>query len=128
MTAPIIPAINDKEIEALLEAAADAGARSAGYVVLRLPLEIADLFREWLEAHFPDRAAHVMSLVRSMRGGKDYDSSWGLRQKGTGPYAQLIADRFRRATARFGLNQNHVELDVSQFRRPPKTGDQLNLL
>ncbi len=127
MTAPIIPRINDKEIEALLEAAHDAGAREAGYVVLRLPLEIADLFREWLEAHFPDRAAHVMNLVRSMRGGRDYESTWGLRQKGTGAYAKLIADRFKRATARLGLNARHHELDTTQFRRPPKAGDQLAL-
>jgi DNA repair photolyase len=127
MTAPIIPAINDKEIEALLEAGAGAGAREAGYVVLRLPLEIADLFREWLEAHFPDRAAHVMSLVRSMRHGRDYESAWGLRQKGDGPYAHLIAARFRRACAKLGLNATRRELDTSQFRRPPRSGDQLTL-
>ena len=128
MTAPLIPAINDKEIEALLAAAYDAGAREAGYVVLRLPHEIKDLFREWLEAHFPDRAAHVMSLVKSMRGGRDYDSTWGLRQKGTGAYAELITARFRKACARTSMNADHAELDETLFRRPPKSGDQLTLL
>jgi len=128
MTAPLIPALNDNEIERLLQTAAEAGAREAGYVVLRLPHEIKDLFREWLEVHFPDRAAHVMSLVRSMRGGRDYDSSWGLRQRGAGPYAQLIADRFRKACARAGLNKARRELDVGQFRRPPRAGEQLTLI
>ncbi|HVY03597.1 MAG TPA: radical SAM protein, partial [Caulobacterales bacterium] len=127
MTAPIIPAINDREIETLLAAAAQAGAREAGYVVLRLPLEISSLFQEWLAAHFPDRAAHVMSLVRAMRHGRDYESAWGLRHTGDGPYAQLIGDRFRAACARYGLNAARHELDASQFRRPPKSGDQLAL-
>src|SRR6476659_1584848 len=86
MTAPIIPALNDEEMESILAAAAEAGAVQAGYTLLRLPLEIKDLFREWLEAQVPDRAKHVMSLVRSMRGGKDYDSNWGTRMTGRGPY------------------------------------------
>jgi DNA repair photolyase len=128
MTAPIIPALNDEEMESILAAAAEAGAKQAGYTLLRLPLEIKDLFREWLEAQVPDRAKHVMSLVRSMRGGKDYDSNWGTRMTGTGPYAQLIAQRFAIATKRLGLNQTRVELDISKFQRPAQTGDQLSLL
>jgi DNA repair photolyase len=127
MTAPIIPALNDEEMESILAAAAEAGAKQAGYTLLRLPLEIKDLFREWLETQVPDRAKHVMSLVRSMRGGKDYDSNWGTRMKGTGPYAQLIAQRFAIATKRLGLNQTRVELDSSKFQRPAQTGDQLAL-
>ena len=128
MTAPLIPAMNDREVESLLDAAYDAGAREAGYVVLRLPLEISQLFQEWLEAHYPDRAAHVMSVMRQMRGGKDYDSTWGLRQRGTGPFAELMAARFRKACARLGLNERHVELDTTQFKRPPRKGEQLSLL
>ena len=127
MTAPIIPALNDSELENILAAAAEAGATQAGFVMLRLPLEIKDLFREWLEAHAPDKAKHVMSLVRQMRGGKDYDSNWGTRMRGTGPYARLIAERFAIATRRLGLNKSHRPLDVSKFRRPPHLGDQLAL-
>jgi DNA repair photolyase len=127
MTAPIVPAINDSEIESLLDAAAKAGAHAAGYVVLRLPLEIKDLFREWLATHFPDRADRVISLVRQMRGGMDYDAAWGVRQKGTGPYAQLIGQRFHAACKRFGLNRLRFDLDHAQFRRPPEAGDQQDL-
>jgi DNA repair photolyase len=127
MTAPIIPALNDEEIESILTAAAEAGVVQAGYTLLRLPLEIKDLFREWLEAQVPDRAKHVMSLVRSMRGGKDYDSNWSTRMTGTGPYASLIAQRFAIATRRLGLNGRRAPLDASKFRRPPQTGDQLAL-
>ena len=94
MVAPIIPALNDAEIERILDAAAAAGVREAGYVLLRLPLEVRDLFREWLLANYPDRYRHVMKLIRDMRGGKDYDSAWGSRMKGTGPYAWLIGRRF----------------------------------
>ncbi len=118
MVAPIIPAINDSEIEAILEEAARAGATQAGYVVLRLPLEIKDLFREWLHAHFPDRATRVMALVRQMRGARDYDPEWGQRQRGQGPYAKMIADRFRAACRRLGLNREQRPLDCTQFRRP----------
>jgi DNA repair photolyase len=127
MTAPLIPALNDEEMEAILEAAVEHGVTSAGYVLLRLPLEIKDLFREWLEAHRPDKAKHVMSLVRSMRGGKDYDANWHLRQKGTGPYASLLAQRFQIATRRLGLNKFRAPLDTSKFRRPSQSGDQLAL-
>ena len=127
MFAPVIPALNDEELENVLAAAVDAGARSAGYVLLRLPLEIKDLFREWLEANEPDRARHVMSLIRSMRGGKDYDSQWHTRMKGTGPYAEMIAQRFHLAVKRLGLNKEHRSLDLSLFRRPPRMGEQLAL-
>ena len=102
MTAPMIPAINDAEMEAILEEARDRGATAAGYVMLRLPLEIRDLFREWLLTHFPDRLRHVMSLVQSFRDGKDYDSAWGKRMTGTGPYATMIARRFELACSRLG--------------------------
>ena len=128
MFAPAIPALNDGEMEAVLKAAQEMGARTAGYVLLRLPLEIKDLFREWLEANVPDRAKHVMSLVRQMRGGKDYDSQWNVRMRGTGPYAEMIARRFQMATKRLGLNPPAKPLDTSQFRRPVRSGDQLTLL
>jgi len=127
MFAPAIPALNDAEMEAVLTAAADHGARSAGYVLLRLPLEIKDLFREWLETNVPGRAKHVMALVRSMRGGKDYDSAWNTRMKGTGPYAELMARRFHMAVKRLGLNQPSTPLAVHKFKRPARLGDQLAL-
>jgi DNA repair photolyase len=127
MTAPIIPALNDGEMEAILSEARDAGATEAGYVLLRLPLEIKDLFREWLEVHAPDRAKHVLSLMKSMRGGKDYDSNWGARMKGDGPYAKLIARRFQLATRRLGINRNRLELDITKFRRPQRAVSQLAL-
>jgi len=127
MVAPIVPAINDREIEAILEECAKAGASSAGYVVLRLPLEIKDLFREWLAQHFPDRQTRVMTLVRQMRGGRDYDPEWGKRQKGEGPYAQLIADRFGKAIRRLGLDKPRLALDHTQFRRPLEAGGQTDL-
>ncbi len=105
MVAPVIPAVTDPELEAILEAAREAGAASAGYVLLRLPYEIKDLFRDWLAQHFPDRAAHVMSLVRQMRGGKDYDATFGRRMSGEGPFAQLLRRRFDLAAARLGFGR-----------------------
>jgi DNA repair photolyase len=125
--APAIPGLNDHEMEAVLERAAGAGAASAMYVALRLPLEIKDLFREWLQDARPDRAARVMSLVRQMRGGKDYDAEWRTRMKGQGPIADLLRTRFATACRRLGLNERRIELDESQFRVPPKAGDQLAL-
>jgi DNA repair photolyase len=127
MFAPVIPALNDDELEGVLAQATGAGAQSAGYVLLRLPLEIKDLFREWLEASAPGRAKHVMSLIRQMRGGKDYDSQWHTRMKGTGPYAEMIARRFHMAVKRLGLNRERTQLAIGKFRRPPRTGDQLGL-
>jgi DNA repair photolyase len=128
IAAPLIPSLNDIEIERILEAACKAGATEAGYVILRLPLEIKDLFREWLDEAYPDRAKRIMKLVRDMRGGRDYDPEWRARQRGTGPYAQLIAARFRKACARLGLNRRKFDLDITQFRRPPRAGDQLDLI
>ena len=127
MFAPVIPGLNDHELEAVLEKAAAAGATSAGYVVLRLPREIKDLFAEWLVAKRPDRAQRVMSLVRQMRGGKDYDAEWGKRMKGEGPIADIIAQRFKFARRRYRLDRIIPPLDISQFRVPPRPGDQLEL-
>jgi len=127
MFAPVIPGLNDHELEAVLERAAEAGAVSAGYVALRLPLEIKDLFQEWLQSARPDRAARVMSLVRHMRHGRDYDSEWGKRMKGDGPIAELISARFAAAKRRFGLDKPVAALDLSRFARPAKAGDQLDL-
>jgi DNA repair photolyase len=127
MFAPAIPGLNDHELEAVLERAAAAGALGAGYVVLRLPREIKDLFAEWLAARRPDRAERVMSLVRQMRGGKDYDPEWGKRMKGEGPIAELLAQRFRVAARRHGLDRILPPLDLTRFRVPPRTGDQLDL-
>lgn len=118
MIAPVIPQLTDKDLEAILEASAAHGARQAGYVMLRLPHEVAPLFRDWLDAHYPLRAAHIMSLVQQMRGGKDYDSQWGTRMRGTGEFADLIARRFRIASRRFGFDRRHRELDVTRFRPP----------
>lgn len=128
MAAPVIPGLNDHEIEAILEAAAAAGASEAGYVVLRLPLEIKDLFQEWLAAHAPDSAKRVMTLVRQMRGGRDYDSEWGRRMRGDGPYAKIIAQRFQKSVVRLGLSTTRRSLDTSLFRRPVRPGDQQDLL
>jgi DNA repair photolyase len=127
MFAPVIPGLNDHELEGVLERAAEAGAVGAGYVALRLPLEIKDLFREWLTANLPDRAARVMSLVRQMRGGRDYDPAWGKRMKGEGPIAEVIAQRFKIARRRFGLDRALPPLDVSRFAIPPRPGDQVEM-
>jgi DNA repair photolyase len=127
MFAPVIPGLNDHELEGVLQRSAEAGAFSAGYVVLRLPLEIKDLFREWLAANVPDRASRVMSLIRQMRGGKDYDAEWSQRMKGDGPIADVIAQRFKIARRRFGLDRALPPLDFSQFKVPPKAGDQGDL-
>ncbi len=103
MVAPVIPFLNDHELEDILQAAAEAGAGSAGYVLLRLPLEVAELFRDWLADHYPDRAARVMNAVRASRGGKDYDARWGTRMRGSGVFADLIARRFEKAARQLGL-------------------------
>ncbi len=118
LTAPLIPGLNDHELERILEACAAAGAGEAGYVLLRLPLEIAGLFQEWLAAEFPDRAGRVMSLVRQTRGGKDYVSRFGERQTGAGPYADQIAARFELALKRYGLSWRHLKLRTDRFRPP----------
>ncbi|HVR81165.1 MAG TPA: PA0069 family radical SAM protein [Luteimonas sp.] len=125
MVAPVVPMITDRELEHILEAAHDHGARAAGYVLLRLPHELKDIWREWLQLHYPERAAHVMSLIRQMRGGKDYDSAFGKRMRGEGPFAELIAMRFAKAHKRLGYG--HLPpLDGSKFvapRKPSPQGD-----
>jgi DNA repair photolyase len=127
MVAPVIPALNDNEIERILEAAQVAGVKEAGYVLLRLPLEVRDLFREWLMANYPDRYRHVMKLVRDTRDGKDYDSEWGTRMKGTGPYAWMLGRRFEVACEKLGLNVSRTTLTTQHFRKPKPDDAQLNL-
>lgn len=128
MVAPIIPAVNDTEIEAILKAAYAAGAREAGYVMLRLPLEVKDIFQNWLDTEMPDRAAKVMSLVKSVRGGKPNDSTFGRRMTGSGPYAWAIGRRFELACERLGINKKRASLLSEHFRRPPQPGEQLTLI
>jgi DNA repair photolyase len=118
MVAPIVPAVNDSEIETILTRAHAAGAREAGYVMLRLPLELRDIFREWLLVHYPDRLRHSLSLVQSTRGGKDYDSQWGKRMAGSGPYAWMIGRRFEIAATRLGYNETPVQLRCDLFHPP----------
>ena len=128
MVAPVVPGLNDAEIERILDAAYAAGAREAGYIILRLPLEVSPIFKDWLLRHYPDRYRHVMSLVRSMRGGKDYDSEWGKRMKGSGPYAWQIGRRFEIAARRLGFNAERRQLRTDLFLARAKVGEQLTLL
>jgi len=129
LSAPMIPALNDSEMEDILAAAKEAGAVTAGYTMLRLPLELKALFKEWLETHVPNKAAHVLSLVAQSHGGKLYDSAWGKRMVGYGPYADMLSMRFDRAARRLGFARRHTEpLDVTLFRPPAQKGDQLALL
>jgi DNA repair photolyase len=128
LVAPVIPALNDHELEAILEAAAAAGAPWAGYVLLRLPYEIKDLFREWLAEHYPQRAAHVMSVIQNLRGGRDNDPRFGTRMRGTGPFAELLRNRFRIACRRLNLNAStRKPLSTALFRAPTLPGSQLGL-
>ena len=127
MVSPMIPGLTDHEMEKILEAARDAGAVAASYIVLRLPREVSPLFREWLEANYPDRAARVVARVREMHGGRDYDPEWGRRMKGQGTHAALLAHRFEVACKRLGLKRNLPPLRTDLFRLPPKPGDQLSL-
>lgn len=122
LCAPIIPGLNDTEIEKIVAACKDAGAQSIGHIVLRLPLEIADLFEEWLETHYPDRKSKVMSLIRQMRDGQTYQSEFGTRMRGTGPIADLIAKRFDAARKKHGLTNRSLNLDCSGFKRPSANG------
>ena len=124
--APIIPAINDYEIEAILERAAEAGAKTASWIPLRLPHEVAPLFQDWLQVHFPDRAGKVMSIVRSIREGRDNDPNFFQRMRGSGPWADLIRNRFRIAARKAGLNQTRIELRSDLFI-PPRCDGQLAL-
>lgn len=127
MVAPLIPLLTDIHMEAILKACVDAGARSAGYVLLRLPLEVKDLFKEWLAIHEPLKASHVMSLVRGARDGRENDPEFCSRMRGTGAFADLIAQRFARACRQWSLNQTESSLDTTQFRPPPPGRGQLAL-
>jgi len=127
LAAPVIPVLTDPELDAILAAARDAGAQSASYILLRLPLEVSELFQQWLEAYYPLKAAHVMTRVRDTRGGKDYDSRFGVRLRGTGPFAEMIAQRFALACRRLGLKPRDYSLNCESFRVPPRSGDQLGL-
>jgi len=128
MVAPVIPGLTDMEMERILECASTVGVKNAGYVLLRLPLEIGDLFTEWLQANCPDRAKRVLSLMRSTRGGKLYDAKWGKRMVGDGPYAWMIGRRFEMAAERLGMNESSVELRTDLFTPPSRPGQQLKLL
>lgn len=128
LIAPVIPALNDPEIERILEAATEAGARDVGWILLRLPLEVSEVFKSWLLENHPDRYRHVLSLVRSMRDGKDYDATWGRRMKGAGPYAEAIRRRFDLAAKRLGLHRARRDaLDCTKFVAPHPAGVQLSL-
>jgi DNA repair photolyase len=120
LASPMIPGLNDSELEAILEACADAGARSANYILVRLPGEVKGLFSEWLEAEYPDRAARVLGLVRQTRDGRLYDPRYGSRMRGVGPYAELLERRFSVACARLGLAHRPAPLDTTRFRVPPR--------
>jgi len=127
MVAPVIPQLNDRDLEAILEAAVAAGASGAGWIMLRLPLEVEPLFRDWLDAHHPLRAAHVMSLMRQVHGGRSYDATFGVRQRGRGAFADLIEQRFRIACRRLGIAGSAPALDVSRFRPPADASGQRSL-
>ena len=118
LTAPIIPGLNDHEIPAILQAAAEHGARFAGYIVLRLPYALKELFDSWLQRHYPERREKVLSRIRELRGGKLYDAHWGTRMTGTGPIADAIASLFRVAARQSGLDQRHPTLSATHFRVP----------
>ncbi|MHA1568356.1 MAG: PA0069 family radical SAM protein, partial [Alphaproteobacteria bacterium] len=127
MVAPVIPALTDHEMEAIIEAAAKAGAAAAGWILLRLPLEIKDLFADWLQEHAPLRAAHVLSLVRGARGGRLNDPNFGSRLSGTGEYAKLLGQRFQKACARAGLATETPKLDITRFQAPESAAEAARL-
>jgi DNA repair photolyase len=122
MVAPVVPFLTDHEVEAILDAAAAAGATRAGYVLLRLPWEVEGLFRDWLENHYPLKAAHVMSRVQAMHGGRSYDATFGKRMRGEGLFADLLAQRFAKACDRLGINRGRGALDTTRFRPPGPAG------
>ncbi|MCP1198263.1 PA0069 family radical SAM protein [Notoacmeibacter sp. MSK16QG-6] len=128
IAAPVVPGLTDHEIERILDAGAAAGAKEASYIILRLPLEVAPIFKDWLLREYPDRYRHVLSLIRSMRGGRDYDAEWGKRMKGSGPYAWQIGRRFEMAARRLGLNTEKKVLRTDLFQAPPLENEQLMLL
>ena len=121
--APVIPALNDHEMEAILGSARDAGATRAAYMLLRLPLEIRDLFFEWLQQHHPLRAQHVISLLRQSRGGRDYDSRFGHRMRGTGPFAEILQQRFRVCSRKLGLGEGEEPASRTDLFQPPAAAD-----
>jgi DNA repair photolyase len=128
LVAPVIPAVNEHEVEAILQACREAGASTAGYVLLRLPHELKDLMRDWLNEHYPGKLKHVFSVLQETRGGKDYDPSWGLRQTGVGPYAWMLGRRFEKAVERLGLNRRgRWTLRTDLFTPPTRETGQLNL-
>jgi len=127
MISPVIPALTDHEVEAILQAAKDEGAVAASSIILRLPLEVAPLFKDWLQAHYPDRASRVMNRVRELHGGKDYDPEFGTRMSGQGIWADLQRQRFKRAAAKLGLDRSLPPLRTDLFAVPPQPGDQLSL-
>ncbi|MDA0239053.1 MAG: PA0069 family radical SAM protein, partial [Proteobacteria bacterium] len=127
LAAPMIPGLNDPELDDILVAASDAGATQAGYVLLRLPLELKDVFVDWLHSHYPTRADKVLSLMRQSRDGAIYQSEFGKRMSGSGVYADLLRARFRAATKRLGLNARKYQMDCDSFAPPPRAGDQMAL-
>ena len=127
LASPMIPGLNDAEMETILKSASEAGANSAGYILIRLPLEVKELFTEWLETHYPTKASHVLNLIRGAREGKLYDPQFGTRMRGTGQYAELLERRFEMARRRFGLDKKPDSLDVTRFRVPAQPGDQMAL-
>lgn len=127
LVAPVVPAITDHEVPRILEAAANAGARYAGYVILRLPHGVKELFEEWLDAFEPEKKEKALSRMRALSGGKLYNSEWGTRQRGTGAFAEQVRQMFRVACTRHHLNENRVELSTAAFRRPARAGDQSDL-
>ncbi|AYE86224.1 MULTISPECIES: PA0069 family radical SAM protein [unclassified Sulfitobacter] len=127
MASPMVPALTDPELEAILAAGRDAGARHASWIMLRLPREVSPLVQEWLATHYPDRAERIMARLRDMHGGKEYDAGWHKRMRGEGPYAQMVAQRFDLAVKRLGLTRAGVPLRCDLFRPPSEKGDQLSL-
>ena len=127
MVSPVVPALTDAEVEKILEACAGAGATAASWIMLRLPREVSPLFQDWLAEHYPDRATRVMNRLREMHGGADYSAQWHKRMRGEGPYAAMIAQRFRAAVKRYRLDAPQPELRCDLFRVPVKPGEQLSL-
>ncbi|MGX9354339.1 PA0069 family radical SAM protein [Roseobacteraceae bacterium S113] len=127
MASPMVPGLSDQELEAILRAGADAGAETASWIMLRLPREVSTLWQEWLHEHYPDRAARVMARVREMHGGAEYEARWGHRMRGSGPYAEMVSQRFKTALKRLGLSERASALRCDLFRKPQNPGDQMAL-
>ena len=125
--APVIPMLNDNEMESVLTATYDAGMRSAGYVMLRLPHEVKQLFQEWLQTHYPLKATRIMNMVRDMRGGREYDAQYGARQTGRGVYAELFAQRFKLMCKKLGIDKTTSELDTTQFTKVAGLNSQMEM-